>query len=109
MSAPTRDELIKRHDATVRAAADAQARGRFGLALDLYEESLELARALDERRRIHAARINISSCYLSLGDYPNARAGLAAIILESDQPRHVAAAAGQLAEALMKEGRLEKA
>lgn len=109
MPSTAHDDLVRRHDAAIRAAADAQVKGRFGLALDLYEEALDHARALGERRRIHAARINISSCYLSLGDYPNARAGLAAIVLESDLPRHVAAAAGQLAEALMKEGRLERA
>lgn len=108
--APTQPgELKRRHDAAVRAAVDAQARGRFGLALDLHAEALEHALQLGERRLVHAARINVSSCYLSLGEWEEARKGLPAIILESDRALHVSAAAAQLAEALMHEGRLEKA
>jgi tetratricopeptide (TPR) repeat protein len=101
-------DITRRHDAAALEAVAAQARGRFGLALDLFEESLRHAEELGERRKIHAARLNISSCFLSLGDWASARSGLAAIILESDSPRHISAAAVQLAEALMKEGRLEK-
>ena len=101
--------IQKAHDAAVLSAVEAQAAGRFGLALELFHESLEHARELDVRRKIHAAQINISSCFLSLGDWASARQGLAAIILESDEPRHVSAAAAQLAEALMRESRLEKA
>ena len=103
------EQISQRHDRAVLAAVEAQAAGRFGLALDLFHESLEAAEELDNRRKLHAARINISICYLSLGDWTAARGGLAAIILESDEPRHVSAAAAQLAEALMRDGRLEKA
>ena len=101
-------DKLHQHDEAVRAALQAQARGRFGLALDFFEEALALSLELGERRLIHAARINIASCYLSLGDTGRARAGLPAVILESNAPRHVSAAAALLAEALMKEGRLEK-
>ena len=100
--------LVGRHDRAVLAAVEAQSRGNFGLALDLFEESLAAAEALGDRRKLHAARINVSSCYLSLGDWERARSGLAAIILESDNERFISASAVQLAEALMKEGRLEK-
>jgi len=106
---PSRESVAQRHDRAVLAAIEAQAEGRFGLALDLFHESLEAAENLEIRRKIHAARINISSCYLSLGDFAAARKDLAAIILESEEPRHASAAAAQLAEALMREGRLEKA
>ncbi len=106
MTAPA--ELRTMHDDAVLAAVKAQAAGRFGLALDLFEESLSHAERLGDRRKIHAARINVSSCYLSLGDWPGARAGLAAIVLESTEARHISAAAAQLAEVLMREGRLEK-
>lgn len=105
----SQDDSLRLHDRSVLAAVDAQAAGRFGLALELFHESLDHAKALGVRRKIHAARINISSCYLSLGEWAVARTGLPAIILESDEPRHVSAAAAQLAEALMREGRLEKA
>jgi tetratricopeptide (TPR) repeat protein len=101
-------ELKRRHDEAVLQGVAAQARGRFGLALDFFEESLRAAEELGERRKIHAARLNVSSCFLSLGDWPSARAGLAAIILESDDARFISGAAVQLAEALMKEGLLEK-
>lgn len=102
------DELKQRYETIVRDGVSAQSRGRFGLALDLFEESLTVAEGLEDRRKIHAARLNVSSCFLSLGDWSSARAGLAAIILESDDARHISAAAVRLAEALMKEGRLEK-
>jgi tetratricopeptide (TPR) repeat protein len=105
----TREELIAKHDAAALAGAEAMARGRFGLALDLFEESLEHAEELDERRKVHAARLNVSSCYLSLGDWSRAKAGLPAIILETELPRHAATAAIRLAEALIKEGSHEKA
>src|SRR5205814_2312716 len=103
------EEARRLHDEAILAAVEAQASGRFGLALELFHESLDHARSLESRRLIHVALINISSCYLSLEDWSAARSGLAAIILESDEPRHVSAAAAQLAEALMRDGRLEKA
>lgn len=101
-------DLNRRYESAVLDGVAAQSRGRFGLALDLFEESLAIAEQLGERRKIHAARLNVSSSFLSLGDWASARTGLAAIILESDDPRHISAAAVRLAEALMKEGRLEK-
>src|SRR5688500_7547017 len=76
-------DITRRHDEAALEGVAAQARGRFGLALDLFEESLRHAEELGERRKIHAARLNISSCFLSLGDWAGARSGLAAIILES--------------------------
>jgi tetratricopeptide (TPR) repeat protein len=102
-------ELKRRHDDAVLQGVAAQARGRFGLALDFFDESLAAAEELGERRKIHAARLNISSCYLSLGDWAAARSGLAAIILESDDPRFTSGAAVRLAEALMRENHLKKA
>lgn len=105
---PANRDLVRRHDAAVLAAVEAQSHGRFGLALDLFEESLQLAEDLGERPKIHAARLNVSSCWLSLGEWANAKSGLAAIILESTDPRKTSAAALRMAEALMKEGRLEK-
>ena len=101
-------DIGRRHDEIVVSGVAAQSQGRFGLALDLFQESLELAEQLGERRKMHAARLNISSCLLSLGDWIAARSGLAAIILESEDPRFISGAALRLAEALMKEGRLEK-
>jgi tetratricopeptide (TPR) repeat protein len=106
---PRPDELKRVHDAAVLAAVEAQGRGSFGLALTLFEESLEHALAMDEPRKIHFARINISSCWLSLGEWARAKEGLAAIVLESDGPQVRSAAAVQLAEALLREGLLEKA
>ena len=87
----SQDDNLQLHDRSVLSAVDAQAAGRFGLALELFHESLDHAKALAVRRKIHAALINISSCYLSLGDWAAARAGLPAIILQSDEPRHVSA------------------
>ena len=98
----------KLHDRALLSAVEAQGHGRYELALDLYEEALGHAEAIENRRKIHGARINISSCLLSLGEHDNARRGLPAIILESDEPRHICAASGQLAEAFLREGRLER-
>jgi len=106
---PRPEDLKRVHDAAVLAAVEAQARGSFGLALTLFEESLEHALAMGQQLQIHAARMNISSCWLSLGEYARAKEGLAAIVLESDRPQIRSAAACRLAEALLKEGRLEKA
>ena len=78
----------RKHGEAVRAAVEAQATGRFGLALELFGEARELAEALCSKPAVHAARINISSCLLSLGDHAGAREGLAAIILESEEPQH---------------------
>jgi tetratricopeptide (TPR) repeat protein len=102
------DEYSKLHDRALLAAVEAQGHGRYELALDLYEEALGHAEALDNRRKIHGARINISSCLLSLGEHDNARRGLPAIILESDEPRHICVAAYQLADAFLREGRFER-
>ena len=102
------DDHSRLHDRALLSAVEAQAHARYELALDLYEEALGHAEALDNRRKIHGARINVSSCLLSLGEHDAARRGLPAIILESDEPRHICAASGQLAEAFMREGRLER-
>jgi tetratricopeptide (TPR) repeat protein len=109
MTPRTLEDHRREHERTLREAAEAQARGRFALALELFSEALRHAEALGDRRKVHAAHINISSCLLSLGEHDEARQGLPAIILESDSPLHVSAAAAQLAEALMHEGRLDKA
>jgi tetratricopeptide (TPR) repeat protein len=105
----TREELSKLYDRGILSGIEAQTSGRFGLALEHYYEALEHAEAAGSRGSAHQARINISSCYLSLREWTDARTGLPAIILESDQPARVSAAAAQLAEALMHEGKLEKA
>ena len=105
----SKDQLTARHDQALLAAVEAQGQGRLALALDLFEEALEHAEALDNRRKIHGARINVSSCLIALGENEAARRGLPAIILESEEPRHICAAAGQLADAFMREGRFERA
>ena len=81
MSGVPADEVLAQHDAAAVAGAEAMAQGRFGLALHLFEESRGHAESLGERRKIHAAQLNVSSCYLSLGDWARAKDGLAAIIL----------------------------
>ena len=101
--------LAARHDAAVKAGAHAMTTGRFGLALELFGEALEAATTLDNRRLVHVARLNMSACYLGLGDWSRAKEGLAAIILETPLPHHASAAAVQLSEALMKEGNHGKA
>ncbi|MEM7244866.1 MAG: tetratricopeptide repeat protein [Acidobacteriota bacterium] len=102
-------QLVEAHNQKVCQAVQAQADGRYGLALALHEEALDLAKQLESRRMMHAAWLNRSSCLLSLNDPEGAQEGLAAIILESDKPRHVSQAAGQLAETLVRQGRYEKA
>lgn len=108
MHQPNPDHHSKLHDRALLAAVEAQGHGRYELALDLYEDALEHAEALGNRRKIHGARINISSCLLSLGEHADARRGLPAIILESEEPRHVCVAAYQLADAFLREGKLER-
>lgn len=109
MAVTPSDEHAKRHDEAVLAAVEAQTRGQLHGARELFGEALEHALELGCRRKIHAAKINLSSCLLSLGEHAAARRGLPEIVLESDDPRHISAAAGQLAEAFMKDGRLERA
>jgi tetratricopeptide (TPR) repeat protein len=101
--------LAARHDVAVKAGAHAMTTGRFGLALELFSDALEAAGTLDNRRLVHVARLNMSACYLGLGDWARAKEGLAAIILETPLPHHASAAAVQLSEALMKEGNHGKA
>lgn len=103
------EEHRRLHAKTQQLAAEAQTHGRPALALELFEEALEHAQALGDRRKVHGARINIASCLMMLGESERAGNGLAAIILESDSPLHVSAAAAQLAETLMHQGKLDKA
>ena len=43
---------LERHDQALLAAVEAQGQGRVALALDLYEEALDHASALENRRRL---------------------------------------------------------
>jgi len=84
-------------------------RGEFRQAEEQFEEALQIARELNDQHLIHRALCNLSTARLSQGQIQEAEKGLREILLKSEDPHIVFAAAWYLASALRRQGRLEKA
>jgi tetratricopeptide (TPR) repeat protein len=84
-------------------------RGEFRQAADQFEAALQIARDLDDEHLIHRATCNLSTARLSLGQIQEAEKGLREILLKSCDPNIIFIASSNLASALRRQGRLQKA
>jgi tetratricopeptide (TPR) repeat protein len=84
-------------------------RGDYASALPLYREARNLAEALGSPGLLDEALTNLSVAYLEAGDLARASDGLREIILRSDSDRTIHHASYNLAVALRRDGRYERA
>ncbi len=84
-------------------------RGEFRLAADQFEAALLIARELGDQLLMDRAICNLSTARLSLGMIQEAEKGLREILLKSSDPNIIFIASSNLASALRKQGRLQKA
>ena len=84
-------------------------RGEFRQAEEQFEAALRIARELDDQRLIHRALCNLSTARLSQGQIQDAEKGLREILLKSTDPNIIFIASSNLASALRRQGRLQKA
>ncbi|MBI1950602.1 MAG: tetratricopeptide repeat protein [Acidobacteria bacterium] len=84
-------------------------RGEFRLAADQFEAALLIARELGDQLLMNRAICNLSTARLSLGMVQEAEKGLREILLKSSDPNIIFIASSNLASALRKQGRLQKA
>ena len=83
--------------------------GDFRQAADQFEAALGIARELDDQHLIHRATCNLSTARLSLGQIQEAEKGLREILLKSPDTDIIFIASSNLASALRRQGRLQKA
>jgi tetratricopeptide (TPR) repeat protein len=84
-------------------------RGEYADALPLYAEARDLAKALQSTELLDEALTNLSVAYLEAGELDRASEGLREIILRSSSDRTIHHAAYNLAVALRRETRYERA
>jgi len=96
--------------------AELTATGRTQLAQEEHERAIEtfaearrIAEQLQDQQLLFRATCNLSSVKLNMGRLQESEEGLREILLKSEDPHIVFAAAWYLASALRRQGRLEKA
>jgi tetratricopeptide (TPR) repeat protein len=98
-----------RYDRLSREAAEHIRRGEFDLALALYRDARSLSDALKDPALRDEALTNLSMAYLEAGDVARASEGLREVILRSRSDLTIHHAAYNLAIALRREGRYDRA
>lgn len=102
-------DLIARYTELTARGAEELNHGEFRKALQTFEETRRIAVELKDHTLTFRATCYVSSSRLAMGDIQEAEAGLREIILESDDEQVVYLASSNLASALRRQGRLEKA
>jgi len=102
-------ELIARYTELTAEGTLEVRHGEFARAAGAFESARAVAEALHDQPLIFKAICNLSTAKLSLGQIEAAEAGLREILLKSQDPQIIFVASSNLASALRKQGRLEKA
>jgi tetratricopeptide (TPR) repeat protein len=84
-------------------------RGEFQDAVRTFEETRRLAQEIGDQVLFTRAVCNISTALLALGEIAEAEKGLREILLKSQDPHSVFVASTNLASALRRQGKLQKA
>lgn len=103
------DPIRIRYRDIARAAAHKIKHGEFEAALTLYRQALDLAQSLKNPALLDEALTNLSMAHLERGDIERASDSLREIILRSQSNNTIQHAAYNLAIALRREGRYERA
>jgi tetratricopeptide (TPR) repeat protein len=83
--------------------------GEFLKAAESFERAGEVARRLGDERLICRALCNLSTARLSMGLIQEAEKGLREILLQTSDPNSIFVASSNLASALRRQGKLQKA
>ena len=102
-------ELTARYTDLTAKGADQLRQGDFKQAIVTFEETLRIARELQDQILEFRAICNISTSKLSLGHAQEAEQGLREILLKCDDKQVMYIASSNLSSALRRQGRLEKA
>ncbi len=102
------DLLVRYSEVTAEGTLQVE-RGEFRPAADQFEAALQIARELNDQHLIHRAVCNLSTARLSQGQIQESEKGLREILLKSSDPNIIFIASSNLASALRRQGRLQKA
>ncbi|MGH9749783.1 MAG: tetratricopeptide repeat protein [Candidatus Polarisedimenticolia bacterium] len=84
-------------------------KGEFKEAVETFRETLRLAESIEDRVLVSRAHCNISTALLALGQVQEAEKGLRAILLNSRDSQSIFIASSNLASALRRQGKPQKA
>jgi tetratricopeptide (TPR) repeat protein len=84
-------------------------RGDFRRAIDNFERAIRLAEELQDQQLLVKALCNLSSARLASGDIKGAEKGLRQILLRTQDPQTIFATSSNLASALRRQGRFDRA
>jgi tetratricopeptide (TPR) repeat protein len=102
-------DLIERYsDLTAQGTVQVR-RGEFRPAVESFEAARKIAESLGEQPLVVKALCNLSTARLAAGDIRDAERGLRQILLKTRDPQTIFVTSSNLASALRKQGRLEKA
>ena len=102
-------DLVARYSELTAEGTLQVRRGEFHQASEQFGAALQIARDLNDQHLIHRAACNLSTARLSLGQIQEAERGLREILLKSSDPNIIFIASSNLASALRRQGRLQKA
>ncbi|MFQ5876262.1 MAG: hypothetical protein ACE5JH_01010 [Acidobacteriota bacterium] len=104
-----REDLISRYTELTDAGTQHLRRGEFQAAAHYFLSARALADRLQDQQLVFRATCNLSTARLNLGEVREAEKGLREILLKSQDPHTVFVASSNLASALRRQGRLQKA
>ena len=100
--------IVRYSDLTAQGTVQVR-RGEFRQAIQSFEAAQEIAETLNEQPLVIKALCNLSTACLAAGDIRDAEKGLRQILLKTRDPQTIFVTSSNLASALRKQGRLEKA
>ena len=102
-------DLISRYSELTAQGTLQVRRGEFRQAIESFETARGIAEDLEEQPLVVKALCNLSTARLAAGDIRGAERGLRELLLKTRDPQTIFVASSNLASALRKQGRLEKA
>jgi tetratricopeptide (TPR) repeat protein len=103
------DPAVTRYEERTQAGSLHLRRGEFRHAVSAFEETRTLAEQAGDPVLLTRAVCNLSTALLALGDIQEAEKGLREILLKSRDPHSTFVASTNLASALRRQGKLQKA
>ena len=103
------DEPVARYEELTKTGSLHLRRGEFKAAVRIFEETRAIAERAGNQTFLSRAVCNISTALLALGEIQEAEKGLREILLKSRDPQSTFVASTNLASALRRQGKLQKA